>query len=194
MRGQWDRFLTNLPLRFVLVGFFMYILANVQGALQATQPFNVMTHFTFFVIGHSHLALLGGFTILGMGVVYYVVPIVLNKPPFSRSVAELQFWLVTVGFLAFLLSLIIAGFIQGQGWLNGQPEVILLPSLHVWNIMRAVAGGMIYASAWLQIVNVGLTIFVDTRARQARVAERDARTALGQPAQPAQPAQPEPAG
>jgi cytochrome c oxidase cbb3-type subunit I len=187
MRGQWDRFLTNLPLRFVLVGFFMYILANVQGALQATQPFNVMTHFTFFVIGHSHLALLGGFTILGMGVVYYVVPIVLNKPPFSRSVAELQFWLVTIGFLAFLLSLTIAGFIQGQGWMNGQPEVVLLPSLHVWNIMRAVAGGMIYASAWLQIVNIGLTVFVDTRARQKRVAEKDARSALAQPAQPVQP-------
>ena len=75
MRGQWDRFLTNLPLRFVLVGFFMYILANVQGALQAdaaVQRDDI--HFTFFVIGHSHLALLGGFTILGMGVVYYIVP------------------------------------------------------------------------------------------------------------------------
>jgi cytochrome c oxidase cbb3-type subunit I len=193
MRGQWDRFLTNLPLRFVLVGFFMYILANVQGALQATQPFNVMTHFTYFVIGHSHLALLGGFTILGMGVVYYIVPIILNKPPYSRSIAELQFWLVTVGFLAFLLSLIVGGFLQGQGWLSGIPEVNILPSLYAWNIMRAVAGAMIYTSAWLQIVNVGLTIWVDTRARQQRVAERDARTALGTSTPAVQPPRPEPA-
>ncbi len=63
-----------------------------------------------------------------MGVIYYVIPIVLNKPPYSRALAELQFWLVTFGFLAFLLALIIAGFMQGQGWLNGQPEVIVLPS------------------------------------------------------------------
>ena len=66
-------------------------------------------------------------------------------------------------------------------------KVVMLPALHVWNIMRAVAGGMIYAAAWLQIVNIGLTVFVDTRARQKRVAEKDARSALTQPAQPVQP-------
>lgn len=179
MRGQWNRFLTSLPLRFVIVGFFFYILANVQGALMAVQPFNVITHFTFFVIGHSHLALLGGFTILGMGVVYYVVPIVFNKPPFSRTLAELQFWLVTVGFTAFLVSLTIAGFLQGQSWLNGVPEVLVLPSLHIWNILRGIAGGMIYASAWLQLTNIILTVVVDTRAREARIAIADSRRAFG---------------
>jgi cbb3-type cytochrome c oxidase subunit I len=178
MRGQWDRFLTNLPLRFVIVGFFMYILANVQGALQAIQPFNVMTHFTFFVIGHSHLALLGGFTILGMGVVWYIVPIVLNKPPYSRTLAEMQFWFVTIGFLAFLLALFVSGFLQGQNWLNGVAEVLVLPQLHIWNIMRAIAGGMIYFAGWLQLVNVVLTVVTDTRARQAAVTTRDAGMAL----------------
>ncbi len=58
MRGQWNKFFTNLPLRFVLTGFIFYILSNVQGALQAVQPFNVYIHFTYFIIGHSHLALL----------------------------------------------------------------------------------------------------------------------------------------
>ena len=83
MRGQWNRFFTNLPLRFVLTGFIFYILVNLQGALQAIQPFNIYIHFTYFIIGHSHLALLGGFTILGMGVLYYVVPHVFNKPVYS---------------------------------------------------------------------------------------------------------------
>jgi len=179
MRGQWNKFLTSLPLRYVIVGFFFYILANVQGALQAIQPFNLMTHFTFFVISHSHLALLGGFTILGMGVIYYVIPIVFNKPPYSRSLAELQFWLVTVGFVSFFIALVIGGFLQGQNWLNGIPEVLVLPQLRPWNIMRAVAGGMIYASAWLQLVNVLLTVVTDTRAREARIAIADARSVFG---------------
>ena len=100
MRGQWNKFMTSLPLRFVIVGFLFYIFSNIQGALMAVQPFNVMIHFTFFVIGHSHLALLGGFSILGMGVINYVMPIVLNKPTYSRTLAELQFWLVSVGFIA----------------------------------------------------------------------------------------------
>ena len=60
------------------------------------------------------------------------------------------------------------------------PEVNVLPSLYVWNIMRAVAGGMIYASAWLQIFNVGLTVSASTpvRARHGRRERRpDARSA-----------------
>ena len=193
MRGQWNKFFTSLPLRFVLVGFIFYILVNIQGALQAIQPFNLIIHFTYFIIGHSHLALLGGFTILGMGVIYYMIPHILGKPPYSRGLAELQFWLVTIGFLAFFTSLTIGAFVQGQNWLNGVPEINVLPQLRIWNIMRAVAGGMIYASAWLQLVNVGLTYFVDTRARSHKVAQRDARSAWEEapessPSAPAAPA------
>ena len=82
-----------------------------------------------------------------------------------------------MGFIFFLLSLTIAGFLQGQNWLNGVPEVIVLPQLLLWNIMRAVAGGLIYVAGWLQLVNVMLTVFVDTRAREARIMAKDAGTA-----------------
>jgi cytochrome c oxidase cbb3-type subunit I len=178
MRGQWNKFMTSLPLRFAIVGFLFYIFSNIQGSLMAVQPFNLVIHFTFFVIGHSHLALLGGFTILGMGVLNYVVPIVLNKPMYSRTLGEFQFWCVFIGFLFFLLSLTVAGFLQGQNWINGVPEVIVLPQLLLWNIMRAVSGGLVYTAAWIQLVNVLLTVFVDTRAREARIMVKDAGSAL----------------
>jgi len=73
MKGNWDKFFTNLPLRFTLTAFFFYFLVNIQGAFEALQPFNRLTHFTNFVVAHAHLALLGAFTILGMGVIDYMV-------------------------------------------------------------------------------------------------------------------------
>ena len=73
MKGNWDRFFTNLPLRFTMTAFFFYFLVNIQGAFEAIQPFNKLTHFTNFVVAHAHLALLGAFTILGMGVIDYIV-------------------------------------------------------------------------------------------------------------------------
>jgi len=173
MRGQWNRFLTNLPLRFVLTGFIFYILVNIQGALQAIQPFNVYIHFTYFVIGHSHLALLGGFTILGMGVIHYVMPQIFDKPPYSRTLAEWQYWLVTFGFLLFFAAVTTAAFIQGQGWLSGVPEVNVLSSLRLWNILRGLAGGLIFSSGIIQVVNVAMTAAVDTNARWRRRARRD---------------------
>src|SRR6266508_4515326 len=48
MKGNWDKFFTNLPLRFTLTAFFFYWLVNIQGAFQALQPFNRLTHFTNF--------------------------------------------------------------------------------------------------------------------------------------------------
>src|SRR5436853_442250 len=63
LQGNWDRFFTNLPLRFTMTAFFFYFLVNLQGAFEALQPFNKLTHFTNFVVAHAHLALLGAFTI-----------------------------------------------------------------------------------------------------------------------------------
>jgi len=178
MRGQWNRFFTNLPLRYVLTGFIFYILVNLQGSLQAIQPFNIYIHFTYFIIGHSHLALLGGFTILGMGVLYYVVPHVFNKPVYSTGLAEWQYWLVTFGFLLFFTAVTIAAFVQGQGWLAGEPEVNVLPALRLWNIVRALAGGMIYAAAWIQIYNLVRTYVSDTSAIRRRHAAEDNKASL----------------
>ncbi len=179
MRGNWDRFFTSLPVRYVMTGFIFYILVNLQGAVQAIQPFNVYVHFTNFTIGHAHLALLGGFTILGMGVVYYIVPQILSKPPYSRALAEWQFWLVTFGFLLFFTSLTIAAFVQGQNWMNGIPEVNVLPMLKIWNALRSVAGGMIYASGLIQLYNLIQTYRVDTGAVIAKQAARDAHSGVG---------------
>src|SRR5256714_1932713 len=101
MKGNWDRFFTNLPLRFTMTAFFFYFLVNIQGAFEAIQPFNKLTHFTNFVVAHAHLALLGAFTILGMGVIDYIVAQIYARPLWSRSLTEWQYWLVTVGFTRF---------------------------------------------------------------------------------------------
>ena len=121
MKGNWDKFFTNLPLRFTMTAFFFYFLVNIQGAFEAIQPFNKLTHFTNFVVAHAHLALLGAFTILGMGVIDYIVAQVYQRPLWSRTLTEWQYWLVTVGFTGFFSVLTLAGFQQGFSWAAGDP-------------------------------------------------------------------------
>src|SRR5436190_1215658 len=168
MKGNWDRFFTNLPLRFTMTAFFFYFLVNIQGAFEAIQPFNKLTHFTNFVVAHAHLALLGAFTILGMGVIDYIVAQMYAKPLFSRSLSEWQYWLVTVGFTGFFSVLTLAGFQQGFNWQAGIPEVNVLPELHPYFIARGIFGVMIVASGIVQMVNIGLTIFTSTTERRRR--------------------------
>lgn len=165
MRGNWDKFFTNLPLRFLMTGFIFYILVNVQGSFEAIQPFNQMTHFTNFVVAHAHLALLGAFTFLGMGVIDYIIPQIYRKPMYSWSLTNWQYWTITIGFIGFFLVLTMVGFIQGQMWAQGVPEVNLLPVIHPYFVGRAVFGAMIVISGFIQAYNIWMTIRVDTRAR-----------------------------
>jgi cbb3-type cytochrome oxidase subunit 1 len=168
MKGNWDRFFTNLPLRFTITAFFFYFLVNIQGAFEAIQPFNKLTHFTNFVVAHAHLALLGAFTILGMGVIDYMVAQIYARPLWSRSLSEWMYWLVTVGFTGFFSVLTLAGFQQGFSWQDGIPEVNVLPQLHAYYIARGIFGAMIVLSGIVQIVNVGMTIFTNTTKRRRR--------------------------
>jgi cbb3-type cytochrome c oxidase subunit I len=172
MKGNWEKFFTNLPLRFTMTAFVFYFLTNIQGAFQAVQPFNQMTHFTNFVVAHAHLALLGGFTILGMGVIDYCVAQIYRRPLWSRTLSEWQYWLVTIGFTGFFSALTMAGFIQGQSWSAGIPEVNVLPLLHPWFIARAVFGAMIVLSGIIQMVNIFMTVRGDTAPRLARGVDR----------------------
>jgi len=166
MRGQWEKFFTNLPLRFGLTGFVFYFLVNVQGSFEAIQSFNRLTHFTNFVVAHAHLALLGAFTFLGMGLIDYILPQVLTKPLHSTRLVEWQYWLIVIGFLGFFWSLTIAGFIQGQAWLRGIPEVNVIPFLRPYYMARAIFGAMIVISGMVQAYNIYKTVTSDTRHTQ----------------------------
>ena len=173
MRGNWEKFFTNLPLRFGLTGFIFYFLVNVQGSFEAIQSFNRLTHFTNFVVAHAHLALLGAFTFLGMGLIDYIIPQVLKKPIYSARLAEWQYWMIVIGFLGFFWALTIAGFIQGQAWLRGIPEVNVIPFLRPYYMARAIFGAMIVFSGMIQAFNIYKTVTTDTR-HALRMELRDA--------------------
>ena len=87
---------------------------------------------------------------------------------------------MTFGFLLFFTAVTIAAFVQGQGWLSGQPEVNILPSLRLWNIARAVAGGMIYAAGLIQAYNIVRTYLTDTHAKWRRRSREDALSSMSE--------------
>src|SRR5438034_10490940 len=91
-----------------------------------------------------------------------------QRPPFSRSRCEWQYWLVTVGFTGFVSVLTLAGFQQGFSWQDGIPEVNVLPQLHAYYIARGIFGAMIVVSGIVQLVNIGLTTYTNTAERRRR--------------------------
>src|SRR5260370_15859687 len=62
-----DSVARDIPLRFVWTSIVLYLVVSIQGAVQAVMAFNSFTHFTDWVIGHSHLAMIGFASFAAMG-------------------------------------------------------------------------------------------------------------------------------
>ena len=172
MRGNWDKFFVNIPLRFMLTGFLFYFLVNVQGSFMAVPAFNKMIHFTNFIVAHAHLALLGAFTFFGMGLIEYMVPQMARRPVYSRKISEWTYWLLLTGFFGFFWVLTIASFLQGESWARGEPEVNVLAMIRPQYIGRAIFGALIVFSTFTLAWNVVATVFSDTSAGTLRAFRR----------------------
>ena len=158
MRGSWGKIYESLPLKFLIVGTIFYFITCVQGPMQAIQGFNRLIHFTNWIVGHAHLALLGTFSFWAMAAIYFIIPVSLKRRIYSPGLAEAQFWVVTVGFLLMMLSLQIGGLVQGAMWMNGDPVYKVLPALKPYLVIRAISGAMIVIGGIMQAWNIYKTV------------------------------------
>ena len=155
MRGNWNRFVTSIPLRFVVTGWAAYILVSYQGSHQALRAVNLITHFTQYVPGHAHLALLFFSASVLMGGVYHALPRILNCRLYSRTLANVQYSVYVVGFVFFFTGFILTGLVQGTNWLHqGLPVWSVLPGLRPYMALRAAGGALVVVSFALFAVNV----------------------------------------
>lgn len=158
MRGNWGRIYASLPLKFVLVGTVFYFITCIQGPFQAVQSFNRLIHFTNWIVGHAHLALLGTMTTWAMGAIYYIIPVTLKRRIYSPGLAEIQFWMVVSGFLLIMISLQVVGLIQGAEWLRGEPVYKTVQDLKPYFAVRAIGGSMVVVGAYIQAFNIYKTV------------------------------------
>ncbi|MBI3590680.1 MAG: cbb3-type cytochrome c oxidase subunit I [Candidatus Melainabacteria bacterium] len=154
MKGNWWQLANNLPLRFVLTGAFFYFITCIQGPFQATRSINWYLHFTQWVVGHAHVALLGTFTFFDFGAIYYILPRILNRQFYSVGLARAHYWLTLIGFLIFFSSMTIGGLVQSAGWHAGIPVNQWGIEMVPYWILRAMGGSLMWFGNVLFLLNV----------------------------------------
>jgi cbb3-type cytochrome c oxidase subunit I len=159
MRGNWNRFMTSIPLRLIVTGWAAYILVSYQGSHQSLRDINLLTHFTQYVPGHAHLALLFFSASVVMGGIYYAIPRILNCRIYSRTLANVQYSLYVIGFTFFFGGFLFTGLAQGTSWLHqGLPVWSVLPGLRPYMALRATGGALVVVSFVLFTINVLATV------------------------------------
>jgi cytochrome c oxidase cbb3-type subunit I/II len=169
MRNAWHNFVTNIPLRFILFGFINYILVSIQGSFQAMRDLNQYLHFGQWAVGHAHLALLGAFGLVGVGIMFWGVPKITGKPIFSEKLMSVTWWLAFGGFILFMIGMTTAGLVQSAAWSTGMTVATVLPLLPPYFIVRAIGGGIVVVAAYVFAVDIIMTFIQKPKTNPTEV-------------------------
>jgi cytochrome c oxidase cbb3-type subunit I/II len=144
----------DVGLRFVGMSAVLYLIVSLQGSLQAQMAINQHVHFTDWVIGHSHLSMLGfaGFAAAG-GLVHAWQR--LPGARYNRRALDWAYWLLLGGLVVMVADLTAAGLVEAGWWEAHAPWLDSVRAAHPYWLVRALSAIPIVAG--LVALLLGLT-------------------------------------
>lgn len=122
LRGVWDKVREDIVLKFMVVAVTAYGMATFEGPMLSLKNVNAIAHFTDWIVAHVHVGALGWNGFLTFGILYYLIPKMFNTKIYSYKLANLHFWIGTLGILLYAVPMYWAGFMQSSMWKDFTPE------------------------------------------------------------------------
>ncbi|HOG17552.1 MAG TPA: cbb3-type cytochrome c oxidase subunit I [Syntrophales bacterium] len=139
LKGNWEKFQTDFSVKLMIFGAAMYFIGSVQGSFEALRSLQQPTHFTDFVIAHSHATVFGGYVIFVLAACYYVWPRITGRE-FNARAARWSTWMIMGGISAMILILIVQGLIQGTALMAGAEFVDSVVTMKPYWFLRTLTG------------------------------------------------------
>ena len=116
LRGAFDRLRSEPVLKFFVVALTFYGMSTFEGPMMSIKSVNALSHYTDWTIGHVHSGALGWVAFLIFGFYYFIVPKLWNTELYSKKLADVHFWIGTIGIVLYVVSMWVAGVTQGLMW------------------------------------------------------------------------------
>ena len=166
LRGAWDRVRNDPTLKFMVVAITAYGMATFEGPMLSFKNVNAMSHFTDWTIAHVHIGTLGWNGFLTFGVFYWMIPKLFKTKLYSLRLANVHFWIGTMGILFYAIPLYWAGFTQSLMWKQFTPEGFLqypnfletVTQILPMYAMRSLGGGLYLIGFIIMIYNIVKTV------------------------------------
>ncbi len=166
LRGAWDKVKESAILKFFVVGVTAYGMSTFEGPMLAIKNVNAISHFTDWTIGHAHIGAMAWNGFLTFGMLFWIIPRMFNTKLYSEKLANIQFWVSTIGILFYAVPLYWAAFTQVLMWKQFTAEGALkypifmetvtqiLPMYHT----RLLGGVLYFAGIFIFLYNIVKTI------------------------------------
>ncbi|ACL71725.1 cytochrome-c oxidase, cbb3-type subunit I [Thioalkalivibrio sulfidiphilus] len=117
LSGAWHKLRTDPILRFLIVSLSFYGMSTFEGPMMSIKTVNALSHYTDWTIGHVHGGALGWVAMISIGALYALIPVLFGRERmYSVKLIEWHFWLSTIGVVLYIVSMWIAGVMQGLMW------------------------------------------------------------------------------
>ncbi|MFL1896225.1 cytochrome-c oxidase, cbb3-type subunit I [Aquimarina sp. 2-A2] len=166
LRGAWDKVRTDPVLKFMVVAITGYGMATFEGPMLSLKNVNAIAHFSDWVIAHVHVGALAWNGFLTFGMVYWLVPRMTKTKLWSVGLANVHFWIGTLGIIMYALPMYVAGFVQASMWKQFNPDGTLTYGNFLETVneiipmywMRAIGGSLFILGAFVMLYNILMTI------------------------------------
>jgi len=185
LRGAWDKVREDPTLKFMVVAVTAYGMSTFEGPMLSIKSINAISHFTDWTIAHVHIGGLGWNGFLTFGMLYWLVPKMFNVKLHSIKLANVHFWIGTLGILFYAIPLYWAGFTQWAMWQEfTQDGFLVYPNfletvtqLIPMYLMRAIGGTLYLTGTIIMIYNIVKTVkagsFVKNEEAEAPALEKE---------------------
>jgi cytochrome c oxidase cbb3-type subunit I/II len=125
LRGVWDKVREDPILKFFVVAITAYGMATFEGPMLSTKNLNAIAHYTDWIPAHVHVGALGWNGFMAFGMFYWLFPKMWQTKLWSTKLANIHFWIGTLGIVFWALPMYWAGWVQASMWKQFTAEGVL---------------------------------------------------------------------
>ncbi len=165
LSGAWHKLRTDPVLRLLIVSISFYGMSTFEGPMMAIKTVNALSHYTDWTVGHVHSGALGWVALVSMGAMYYLIPRLFGRELYSLRLVEVHFWSATIGIVLYIVSMWVAGIMQGLMWRAVNSDGTLtysfvesVQAMHPYYVVRTLGGAFFLLGAVIMAYNLWRTI------------------------------------
>jgi len=166
LSGAWHKLRTDPILKFLVVSLSFYGMSTFEGPMMSIKTVNALSHYTDWTIGHVHSGALGWVAMVSIGAIYALIPQLFGrKEMYSIKLIDTHFWVSTIGVVLYIVSMWIAGVMQGLMWRAVNADGTLtysfvesLERMYPYYAVRLLGGLLFFSGMLIMAYNVWKTI------------------------------------